>query len=90
MKSAVQPADTIKFKLENNLSTGKKHLFFGQIKETKGLDLLLEAFANAGDACDLIIAGRMRRHSFDKYQEIIDRYDLKNRLSYLSVIIRLE
>lgn len=47
-------------------------LFFGMIKETKGLDTLLHAWKNVAPDVSLIIAGRLRNISFRKYQEIID------------------
>ena len=47
-------------------------LFFGMIKETKGLDTLLHAWKNVDADSSLIIAGRLRNISFRKYQEIID------------------
>ena len=52
---------------------GKKNiLFFGLIREYKGLDILLEAFKLLpGDDYQLIIAGEPYG-SFDKYQKIID------------------
>ncbi|MCX6276159.1 MAG: glycosyltransferase family 4 protein [Bacteroidetes bacterium] len=72
------------FRFENNLQQGKKCiLFFGQIKETKGLDILLEAFAKTERKCYLLIAGRMRRHSFEKYEFLISKYDLKDHVKLI-------
>lgn len=51
-------------------------LFFGQIKDVKGLDLLLEAFPNDLPNLHLIIAGKPWKSDFKKYQEIIDRRNL--------------
>lgn len=66
------------FRMENGLGTGRKYiLFFGQIKETKGLDVLLEAFARTNREAVLIIAGRMRGHSFEKYEQLIEQHNLK-------------
>ena len=54
-------------------------LFFGQIKDVKGLDVLLEGFslALANDAnLHLLIGGRVWKTDFSKYQDIIDRRGL--------------
>ncbi len=54
------------------LEHGKKNLlFFGLIREYKGLDILLEAFAGLDEGWQLIIAGEPYG-SFDRYQRIID------------------
>lgn len=50
----------------------KTLLFFGLIREYKGLDILLEAFGLLPDGYQLIIAGEPYG-SFEKYQKIIDR-----------------
>ncbi len=63
-----------------NLSVEKKYLlFFGFIREYKGLDLLLNALANLPDGYELIVAGEIYG-SFDKYQEIIDEERLSKRV----------
>lgn len=55
------------------LSPDKKIvLFFGMIKSTKGLDILLHAWKKADSNSELVIAGRMRDGSFKNYQDIID------------------
>ena len=46
-------------------------LFFGLIRQYKGLDILLEAFKHLGPEYQLIIAGEPYG-SFDRYQQIID------------------
>lgn len=55
-------------------------LFFGQIKEVKGLDLLLEAMpsvlANVPEAI-LLIAGRPWKCNFSRYKEQIDRLGIE-------------
>jgi len=67
-------------------SLGLKHgckniLFFGLIREYKGLDILLEAFKLLpGEEYQLIIAGEPYG-SFDKYQKIIDTLEGKERIS---------
>ena len=54
------------------LAHGKKNLlFFGLIREYKGLDILLEAFAGLDKSYQLIIAGEPYGN-FDKYQKLID------------------
>lgn len=50
---------------------GRNLLFFGLIREYKGLDILLEAFGKLGNDYNLIIAGEPYG-SFEKYQGIID------------------
>lgn len=49
---------------------GKYVLFFGFIRDYKGLDLLIEAFKSVDPSIDLIIAGEVYG-SFDKYQELL-------------------
>ena len=58
---------------------GKNLLFFGLIREYKGLDILLEAFRTLPDDYKLIIAGECYG-SFDKYQAIIDSIPGKDRI----------
>lgn len=58
------------------LDSDKTHfLFFGQIRKSKGLDILLEGFPT-GTAAKLIIAGKPWRDDFSDYQRIIDRRNL--------------
>lgn len=55
------------------LAHGKKNiLFFGLIREYKGLDILIEAFAGLGDDYQLIIAGEPYG-PFDRYAELIEK-----------------
>ena len=62
------------------LQSGMKNiLFFGLIREYKGLDILLEAFGMLPEGYQLIVAGEPYG-SFDKYQEIIDRLPNKDRI----------
>lgn len=54
-------------------------LFFGQIKDVKGLDVLLKGFALARIAdpsLHLLIGGRVWKTDFSVYQELIDRHGL--------------
>jgi glycosyltransferase involved in cell wall biosynthesis len=54
-------------------------LFFGQIKDVKGLDVLLEGFSMAlqhDPKLHLLIGGRVWKTDFSKYQQIIDKHGL--------------
>ncbi len=63
-----------------NLSTNKKYLlFFGFIRGYKGLDVLLQAMNLIDPEIELIVAGEVYG-SFDKYEEIISKYNLANRV----------
>lgn len=54
------------------ISGGMKNiLFFGLIREYKGLDILIEAFSRLGDGYQLIIAGEPYG-SFDRYRKLIE------------------
>ncbi|MDO4826263.1 MAG: glycosyltransferase [Bacteroidia bacterium] len=54
------------------IESGRRNiLFFGLIREYKGLDILLEAFGKLGEGYNLIIAGEPYG-SFDKYRKLID------------------
>ena len=62
------------------LKPGKKNiLFFGLIREYKGLDILLNAFGNLDDSYQLIIAGEPYG-SFNKYQDIINSLPNKDNI----------
>ena len=62
------------------LELGKKNiLFFGLIREYKGLDVLLEAFGELGPEYQLIVAGEPYG-SFERYQEIISRLPAPDRV----------
>ncbi len=69
------------------LAHGKRNLlFFGLIREYKGLDILLEAFAGLGDEYQLTVAGEPYG-SFEKYRKIIDGIDNNDRVKlYLNYI----
>lgn len=58
---------------------GKTLLFFGLIREYKGLDILLEAFRDLPEDYQLVIAGEPYG-SFDRYQDIIDSLPGKDRI----------
>ena len=57
----------------------KTLLFFGLIRDYKGLDILLEAFRDLPDDYQLVVAGEPYG-SFDKYQKIIDSLPGKDRV----------
>jgi glycosyltransferase involved in cell wall biosynthesis len=54
-------------------------LFFGFIREYKGLDLLIESMKDLSDEYLLLIAGEVYG-DFRKYDELIDRLDVRNRV----------
>lgn len=63
-----------------NLDPSKKYvLFFGFIRDYKGLDLLIEAFKTVQEGVELIVAGEVYG-SFEKYQKQIDESGQKNRI----------
>ncbi len=55
-------------------------VFFGQIKEVKGVDILLRAMpivrSRIGGRVKLVIAGKVWKDDFSKYQKLIDDLDL--------------
>lgn len=57
----------------------KTLLFFGLIREYKGLDILLEAFASLDDTYQLVVAGEPYG-SFDKYSKIIGQIPGRDRI----------
>jgi len=65
----------------------KTLLFFGLIREYKGLDILLEAFRGLGEDYQLIVAGEPYG-SFARYQEIIDSLEGKDRIFLFPNYIR--
>lgn len=65
---------------ELGIGTGKKNLlFFGLIRDYKGLDLLIEAVGRLDDGYQLIIAGECYG-SFDSYQAQIDASPARERI----------
>jgi glycosyltransferase involved in cell wall biosynthesis len=54
-------------------------LFFGLIRDYKGLDLLIEAMACLDDSYELLIAGESYG-SFQKYRQLIEASPAKNRI----------
>ncbi len=65
---------------ELGLPEGEKYLlFFGFIREYKGLDLLIEALSQLNEEYHVIVAGEVYG-SFDKYQSLIDSLGLGERV----------
>lgn len=63
-----------------NIDPEKKNLlFFGLIRDYKGLDLLIEAMSFLDDSYQLIIGGECYG-SFQKYQELIDKSPFKDNI----------
>jgi glycosyltransferase involved in cell wall biosynthesis len=70
------------FNLKLN-SEYKYFLFFGQIKEVKGLDLLLKAFAKYNNQkTKLIIAGRAWKDDLEKYEDLINNLSIKDNVLF--------
>ena len=64
-----------------DIPLGKKViLFFGFIRDYKGLDLLIESMKNLNDEYLLLIAGEVYG-DFKKYDELIDKLDLRKRIN---------
>jgi glycosyltransferase involved in cell wall biosynthesis len=57
----------------------KTLLFFGFIRDYKGLDVLIKAFDLLDDSYQLVIAGETYG-SFDKYQQLIDSIKKRNQV----------
>jgi len=84
-KNDVACANAIYEKLNDDLRKGVKiFLFFGQIKNAKGLDTLLRAIAITEGNYKLIVAGRVREGTWATYEKTID--DLKIRSKVIPVI----
>lgn len=74
-------ADAEDAKRKLNIPAGKKViLFFGFIRDYKGLDLLIEAVSKLNDDYVLVIAGEVYG-SFDKYAGQIEKLGLKDKIS---------
>lgn len=70
-----------------SLPEGKKYLlFFGIIRDYKGLDVMLEALSLLPEEYHLIVAGESYG-SFDKYAAIIEQHQLKKRISLFNSYI---
>ena len=68
------------------LPNKKNILFFGLIRDYKGLDILLDAFNQLDDSYQLIIAGEPYG-SFEKYQAQIDSSPLKENIKLFNKYI---
>jgi D-inositol-3-phosphate glycosyltransferase len=55
-------------------------VFFGQIKNAKGIDLLLEAVCQIKGDFRLIIAGKMREGKWSHYEQMIRALNIKNKV----------
>lgn len=62
-------------------------LFFGLIRDYKGLDILLNAFGKLDSGYQLIVAGEPYG-SFEKYRNIIDRSPAKDRIRLFTRYIK--
>jgi D-inositol-3-phosphate glycosyltransferase len=63
--------------------SGQMILFFGQVKEVKGLDILLEAFRSLAQIRKdvfLVIVGKMWHVDFGKYEHFIEENGLEDRI----------
>jgi len=70
------------------LSPGKKNLlFFGLIRDYKGLDILIDAFSQLPEDYQLVIAGEPYG-SFEKYNRMIDASPGKDRIHVFPVYVR--
>ena len=67
-------------------SEKKVLLFFGLIRDYKGLDILLNALNELDDSYLLIIAGECYG-GFDKYQSIIDANKLEKKIKHLDTFV---
>jgi glycosyltransferase involved in cell wall biosynthesis len=62
------------------LSVDKKYvLFFGFIRDYKGLDLLIEAMSHLDESIELLIAGEVYG-SFDRYDKMLETSTAKDRI----------
>lgn len=74
-------SDSFEAKKKMNIPDGKKViLFFGFIREYKGLDLLIDAISKLTDDYHLVICGEVYG-SFEKYTQQIDKLKVKNKIS---------
>ena len=55
-------------------------LFFGQIKKAKGLSVLIQSLAKTNTKAVLIIAGKLRNESWEKYESEIQKLGLAERV----------
>ncbi len=55
-------------------------LFFGQIKKAKGVDILLESISKSKTAFKVIIAGKLRNETREKYDSIVTKHQISDRV----------
>lgn len=68
-------------KLPEYIDQGKKiFLFFGQIKQAKGLEILLKAVAETEGDYKLIVAGRVREGNWSQYSSLIDSLGIGDKI----------
>ncbi|MFH1004189.1 MAG: glycosyltransferase [Bacteroidota bacterium] len=73
--------DFIEARKKLNITKNKKViLFFGFIRDYKGLDLLIEAMSKLDDEYLLLICGEVYG-SFEKYQQQINQFGVKDKIS---------
>jgi D-inositol-3-phosphate glycosyltransferase len=77
-KNAIRSLDS---KLLNAVNANEKIiLFFGQIKKSKGVDVLLEAIPYCKTNFKVVVAGKLRGENWEKYQSIIDSKKLNEKV----------
>jgi glycosyltransferase involved in cell wall biosynthesis len=77
-KNAISSLDP---KLLNDVIANEKIiLFFGQIKKSKGVDVLLEAIPFCKTNFKVVVAGKLRGENWEKYQSIIDSKNLNDKV----------
>ena len=78
LKEITNKVETLKY---FSLDSNKVYLlFFGMIKKSKRLDVLIEALKDIPANVHLIIAGRTRNISFNHYEKMISKWDLSDRV----------
>lgn len=74
-----------------NLDKSFKYiLFFGMIKKSKGLEIVIEAMKQVSENVHLIIAGRIRDADFSEYISLADKINVTNRLHIMNRYISNE
>jgi glycosyltransferase involved in cell wall biosynthesis len=75
-----EPVEPAAARLQTNLDSNKKTLlFFGLIREYKGLDLLIQAMSFLDDSYQLLIAGESYG-DFGKYRQLIETSPAQSRI----------
>jgi len=77
----IKTIDMQKARAKLGLNSTKKYLlFFGQIKNVKGLDILLRAMPNINENIQLIIAGKLWKNDFSYYDDLILKKQIESRI----------